>query len=81
MAREIMTTADVARHFQCTARVAREYMREIGLVQIGHGYVYRDALERYEAVRTKETAYTLPVLQEGFQVHPVKRYPRPKKGG
>ena len=40
MAREIMTTTDVAEHFRCTARVAREHMRAIGIIDIGHGYVY-----------------------------------------
>ena len=76
MAREIMTTTDVAEHFRCTARIAREHMRAIGIIDIGHGYVYRDALERYEAERTVKTQYTLPVLQEETR---QTRYQR-KKG-
>lgn len=79
MAREVMNTKAVAAHFGCTPRQARQIMREIGLIQIGHGYVYRDALEHYEAVRTDQTVFTLPVLQQDYPTkHP--RYSRKKTG-
>ena len=78
MAREVMNTKAVAAHFDCTPRQAREIMREIGLIQIGHGYVYRDALERYVAQRVDHTTFTTPILQQDY--NPKKpRYPRVKK--
>ena len=80
MALEIMDTKAVAEHFQCTPRQARTHMRSIGLIRIGHGYVYRDALERYEAVRTDQTVFTLPVLQQDYPTkHPrYRRNDRPR---
>lgn len=81
MAREIMNTQAVAEHFSCTPRQARKFMREIGLIDIGHGYVYRDALEHYEAVNADATPYTLPVLQQDYPTrHPrYRRERRPTK--
>ncbi len=73
--REVMNTTAVAEHFACTPRKAREIMHEIGLIKVGHGYVYRDALERYEAAMTDQTAFTLPILQQDYPTkHP--RYQR-----
>ena len=78
MAREIMSTKQVAEHFNCSARCARNIMKEVGIIDIGHGFIYRDALSRYEAQKTEHTVFTLPVLQEDY---PTKnpRYPRERR--
>lgn len=76
--RDVMNTAAVAEHFACTPRKAREIMKAVGLIKVGHGYIYRDALERYEAVMTDHTAFTLPILQQDFPTkHP--RYQRERR--
>lgn len=76
--RQVMSTAAVAEHFGCTNRQAREYMRQIGIINIGHGYIYSDALEAYEARMVEQTEYTLPILQKDYPAkHP--RYARERK--
>lgn len=73
--RQVMSTAAVAEHFGCTNRQAREYMRQIGIINIGHGYIYSDALEAYEARMVERTEYTMPILQKDYPTkHP--RYTR-----
>lgn len=76
--RQVMSTTAVAEHFGCTNRQAREYMRQIGIINIGHGYIYSDALEAYEARMVEQTEYTLPILQKDYPTkHP--RYTRERK--
>ena len=64
--RQVMSTAAVAEHFGCTPRQARSYMRQIGIIDIGHGYVYSDALEAYEAQMVE---YSLAVLKRHVALH------------
>lgn len=78
MAREIMSTKQVAEYFNCSARCARNIMKKIGLIDIGHGYVYKDALEAYVAKMVEHTEYTMPILQKDY---PTKnpRYQRERR--
>ena len=64
--RQVMSTAAVAEHFNCSTRCARGIMKEIGIIGIGHGYVYSDALEAYEARMVERTEYTMPILQKDY---------------
>lgn len=77
MAIEYLTTKRVQEVMGMTARQARDLMREVGLVRIGHGVIRRDALDRYLALNTERTYYTAPLLDE-----PIKpkydRYRRAK---
>lgn len=78
MAIEYLNTEKVAEILGCTARKAREVMREVGLVKVGHGVVRRDALDRYLALRTETTYYTRPLLEKE-EAPRYDRYARPKK--
>lgn len=74
---EYLTTQRVCEIMGCTARQARELMREVGLIKVGHGVIRRDALDRYLAVRMERTFYTAPLLDDP----PKPKYDRYTKTG
>lgn len=77
MAIEYLNTSRVAEIMGMTARQARELMRQVGIVKVGHGMIRRDALDRYLADRTETTFYTKPLLEQPIKpkYDRYRRYP------
>lgn len=64
MAIEYLSTEQVAEILDMSHRQARKVMKEVGIVDVGHGKIRRDALDRYLQDRTQATFYTRPLLEQ-----------------